>query len=203
MGKILIVNTSPTEYEYTGRYPVLDNEQMAKPVGIWASAIAARLKEYQLAAVYYIPVPGAGEIASVIADEYQLKPQVLSGFYESGEFMWKGLSPEEAADLDCRLDNGHIDIDCIEFPFDLNTEQLRSKMAVAVDEIALKYKKETVAIVSHRSVSVIVILHLLDMDNRHYGQIAQDNGAVNLFEVRMGMPSALYINDICHLEGLL
>jgi hypothetical protein len=57
--------------------------------------------------------------------------------------------------------------------------------------------------VTHRALTVLMVLHFLHMSNRHYGQIAQENGAVNLFEIRSGIPSALYINDTCHLKGLL
>ncbi|MBN1375242.1 MAG: histidine phosphatase family protein [Dehalococcoidia bacterium] len=203
MGKILIVNTGSAEYEYAGWNPVLDNEGQAEPMDTWASAAAGKLQEYQLAAVYFIPVPGAEKMAAVIAGKYQLKPQILSGFAESNDFTWKGLNHEDAVALDCGLDNGHIDIDCIKLPFDVDLRQLRSNLASALDEIFSGHKKETIAIVAHRSISVIMILHMLHMDNRHYGQIAQDKGAVSLFEVRMGMPSALYINDTCHLEGLL
>jgi hypothetical protein len=51
--------------------------------------------------------------------------------------------------------------------------------------------------------TVLMALHLLHLHNKHYRQIEQDFGSLNLFEVRFGMPSAIYINDTCHLHGLI
>lgn len=203
MGKILIVNTGPTGYERMGQYPVLDSAGLDAPAQLWAQAAAKRLQEYQLTAVYFLPVPEAAETAALIAGNSNLEEKVLPGFAESEVSMWKGLSSEESAALDCSLDNGHMDAACIKLPFDLDLGQLRIKLAAALDEIIARHKKETVAIISHRVLSIIMILHLLHMDNRHFNQVAQEHGAINLFEVRMGLPSALYINDTCHLEGIL
>ncbi len=203
MAKILIVNTGPTEYERLGQYPLLDKTGLDAPPEKWAQAAAKRLLEYQLSAVYFLPVPEAARTAETIASGYKLEAAILPGFEGAGELSWKGLSPEEAAVLDCPAEENQTAAVNIKFPFNADLEQLRAKIAKSLDEIAGKYKKETVAIVSHRALSVIMVLHFLHMDSRRYNQIAQENGAVNLFETRMGMPSALYINDTCHLEGLL
>ena len=202
MGKILIVNTGPTEYEREGQYPLMDKAGLDAPTDKWAQAALKRLLEYQLAAVYYLPVPEALETAEIIAGGYKLEPKILPGFENTTEISWKGLSPEEVCVFDCPLGERQSDAVDIKFPFN-DLVQLRGKISAALDEIAAAHKKETVAVVSHRALSVIMVLHLLHMDNCHYNQIAQENGAVNLFEIRGGMPSALYINDTCHLEGLL
>ena len=149
MGKILIVNTGSVK---SG----LDRELPPHAV---AQAVAERLLEYKVSAVYACPLPAADETAQVIAGRFGLQVQPLPG-------------PGEAA-------------------------------AAALDDLAVKHKKETVIIVSQPALSVNMLLHLLNLDNKHYDQIAQDPGAVNLFEVRFGVPSALYINDTCHLHGLI
>ncbi len=203
MGKILIVNSGPTEYERQGQYPLTDKAGLDAPTDKWAQAALKRLLEYQLSAVYYLPVSEALETAEIIAGGYKLAPKILPGFENMKELSWKGLSPEEAAVFDCPLGERPSTAVDIRFPFNNDLVQLRNRISAALDEIAAAYKKETVAVVSHRALSVIMVLHFLHMDNCHYNQIAQENGAVNLFETRMGMPSALYINDTCHLEGLL
>jgi broad specificity phosphatase PhoE len=203
MGKILVVNTGPTEYERQGQYPLMDNIGLDAPTGKWAQAVVNRLLEYQLAAVYYLPAAEALETAEIIAGSYKLAPKILPGFENSSELCWKGLSPEEASVFDCPLGERQSDAVNVTFPFCDDLAELRTRISIALDQIAVQHKKETVAVVSHRALSVIMVLHFLHMDNSHYNQIAQENGAVNLFEIRMGMPSALYINDTCHLEGLL
>lgn len=203
MGKILLVNTGPTEYERYGPYPIIDGAGLDAPLGVWAEAAAGRLAEYQLSAVYFLPVAAAGETAQIIAAKSGLRPQLLPGFEDAGEVRWKGLSPEEASVMDCPLSEKDEETIRIKFPFAADVGQLRIRLAGSLDSLAGRHKKETVAIVSHRALTVIMVLHLLHMSNRHFNQIAQEDGAVNLFEVRGDMPSALYINDTCYMEGLI
>ena len=143
MGKILIVNVGPVQSE---------------PEAV-AQAVAERLLEYKVSALYACAVPGADGMAQVIGGRFGLQAQTLPGQGEA--------------------------------------------MAAALDDIAVKHKKETAVIISQPALSVTMVLHLLGLGSKHYGQIAQDFGAVNLFEVRFGVPSALYINDTCHLHGLI
>jgi hypothetical protein len=148
LGKILIVNTGPAKY-------ALGIEISADAV---AQAVADRLAEYKVNAVYACTAPYADGMGQVIAGRFGLQVQPLPG-------------PGQA-------------------------------VAAALDDLTIKHKKETMVIVSQPELSVTILLHLLKLDKKHYGQIAQDPGAVNLFEVRFGVPSALYINDTCHLHEL-
>jgi broad specificity phosphatase PhoE len=203
LGKILLVNTGPTEYERYGPYPVIDGSGLDAPVSDWADAAAQRLSEYKLAAVYYLPVPSGLETADAIAHGSSLEPHLLPGFEDAARVQWKGLSPEEAAVMDCSMSEKESRTVRIKFPFAADLGRLREMLGKSLDGLAGQYKKETIAIVSHRALTVVMVLHFLDMGNGHYDQIAQESGAVNLFETRGGTPSALYINDICHLKGLL
>ena len=151
-------------------------------------------------AVYACPVPGAVETGDIIAGSLGLKTMRMSELEGAGLDHWKGLRPEEAADMDdCSGAAAHA---AFKLPFE-GMDKLEQKVAAALDNLAASHKKETVAVISHRALSVIMILHLLNMQKKHYRQIAQDPGAINLFEVRSGMPSALIINDTCHLDGLI
>ena len=184
MGKILLINTAPE-----GK------------TAEWAGAAAERIDEYQVAAVYVCPVPGAGETARIVAEEGGVPVKALPGFDETVEAFWKAGSKVDGPLLDCNFKDvppGAIP----ELPFNAEIDDLRARIGQALDAIAEAHKKENVAVVSHRALTVVMIMHLLHMDGSHYRQLAQDYGAANLFEVRGGIPSALYINDICHLFDL-
>lgn len=147
----------------------------------WAEAAARRVAEYDLSAVYVCPVPHADETARIVAGYRPV--EALPGFGEKVEAFWK---PEHRP-----------------LPFKEDLDKLRARVEPALTQVWEKHKKETVAVVSQRQLTVVMILFLLHMHNSHYGQIAQEDGAVNLFEVRDNTPSALYINDTCHLHGLI
>jgi len=200
LGKILIVNTGPTEFERHGSYPCAESGDLEAPLSRWAQAVAKRLADYQLTAVYACPVPGAVEMGDIIVGSLGLKTMSMPALEGAGLEHWKGLRPEEVASMDdC---SGGAARASYKLPFE-DVDRLKKKVAAALDSLAANHKKETVAVISHRALSVIMILHLLNMQEKHYRQIAQDPGAINLFEVRSGMPSALIINDTCHLDGLI
>lgn len=186
MGKILIVNVGPVR------------ELSAEAV---AQAVAERLSEYKVAAVYFCPLPGADEMAQFIAGRLGLQVEPLPGLGETQHVCWKGLIQKESSMADCSSVGAPPGAGSMIYP-DAGIDELRRSSAAALDDIAVKHKKEAAVIVSQRALSVIMILHLLHLDSKHYGQIDQQPGAVNLFEVRFGVPSAFYINDTCHLHKL-
>ena len=200
MGKILIVNTGPAGQERFSSYPVDDRAELDAPPAEWAQAVAGRLAEYDVKAVYACPVPGAEEMAGIIGAHFGLEPGMLPEFVSPRPLRWTGMSTEDTMLLDCSFAEAPEEVK-IKLPFDQGIDDLRAVAAAAIDNIAVKHKKEAVVIVSHRALTVIMVLHMLHMHNRHYRQVAQDYGAVNLFEIRFGMASALYINDTCHLHG--
>jgi len=183
MGKILLLNTGPAGL-------------LAKS----AEAAAGRIAEYNVSMVYTCPVPGAGETARIIAGSAPV--ECLPGFTGKVAGFWKDLEAGEGSSPDCPVSGVPRRAE-LDLPFNEGIEGLRSRLETAFTQIAEKHRKETVAVVSQRALTVIMILHLLHMNNSHYLQIAQENGAVNLFETRGGIPSALYINDTCHLHGLI
>jgi broad specificity phosphatase PhoE len=202
LGKILIVNTGPTGQERYSSYPVDDKAELDAPPAEWAQAAAERLSEYGVKAVYACPVPGAEEMAEIIATRFNLKTDILPELSVPQPSRWIGMDPEDAMLLDCSFAEAPAEVK-VKLPFENSIDELRTMAAAAIESIAVKHKKEAAVIVSHRSLTVIMIMHMLHMHNRHYRQVAQDYGAVNLFEVRFGMTSALYINDTCHLQGLM
>jgi broad specificity phosphatase PhoE len=199
VGKILIINTGPTGQEQYGTCPV--DGKVEAPLSRWAQAVADRLNEYAVKAVYTCPVPGAEETAEIIAARFGLKADTLPELSAPQPLRWTGMDPEDAI-LNSLFAEAPAEVK-VKLPFANSIDELRTMVAAAIDSMAVKHKKEAVVIVSHRALTVIMILHMLHMHNRHFRQVAQDYGAVNLFEVRFGMTSALYINDTCHLDGLI
>jgi broad specificity phosphatase PhoE len=187
LGKLLIVNTGPVRE--------LSEDAVAR-------AVAERLSEYKVAAVYYCPLPGVEDLARHIAGHFGLQIEPLPGLGEAQQVCWKQLIQKEGEAADCSAAGAPPGASSMLYP-DAGIDRLREASAVALDDIALKHKKETAVVVSQRALSQIMILHLLHLHSKHYGQIDQQPGSVNLFEFRFGVPSALYINDTCHLNKLI
>ncbi len=126
MGKILLINTGPE----------------AKTAEC-AGAAADRVDEYQLAAVYVCPVPGADETARIVADG-SVPVKALPGFDETVEGFWKAGSKADGPLLDCSFKDAPPGT-LTELPFKAGIEELRTRLGQAMDGIAETHKKENVA----------------------------------------------------------
>lgn len=168
-----------------------------------AEATAARIAEWQVSAIYSSPLRRALATAEILAFPFKLGVKSLPGIVDIDYGEWQGLSPEEAAaeygDLySTWLSSPHK----VKFPGGESLADVRERAASAVDGLIAQYPKETIVLVSHKVICQILILSLLGLDNSHFWEITQDVCAVNLFEVRGGVPSALLLNDTCHLKVL-
>jgi len=192
LGKLLIVNTGPVQ---AGTDREVPPEELAR-------AVAERLSEYKVAAVYYCPLPGAEDLARYIAGHFGLTVEPLPGLGEAQQVCWKQLIQKGGDAAVCSSAGAPPGAGSMLYP-DAGIDALREASATALDDIALKHKKEAAVVVSQRALSEVMILHLLHLHSKHYGQVEQQPGAVNLFEYRFGVPSALLINDTCHLRKLI
>ncbi len=186
MGKILIFNAEIKRLKEN--YDLSTRELMArKKADSCAKAAASRMVEYSPANIYYCPVNLIEIPAKIVADFYGLPLQIMPGF--------SGLT-------DAELGGDYLTGIKVEFHWQM-LEKLRSVVDSSLDKIIELHKKDSIVIVATKHLCVIMILYMLHMNNSHYEQIEQCDGAINLFEVRSGIPSALYINDTCHMRNLI
>jgi broad specificity phosphatase PhoE len=168
-----------------------------------AEAAANRVAEWQIAAVYSSPLHRALTTAEILVRPLSLEVRLLLGIIDIDYGEWQGLSPEEAAanygNLYSKWLNSPHEV---KFPGGESLADVRERAASAVDDLIIQHPKETIVLVSHKVLCQILILSLLGLDNSHFWEITQDVCAINLFEVRGGVPSTLFINDTCHLKAL-
>jgi broad specificity phosphatase PhoE len=168
-----------------------------------AESAAKRITGWPISMIYSSPLRRASTTAEVIADRVGLKLRLMPGIIDIDYGVWQGLSTEEVVARDSRLYSQWIESpNKVKFPGGESFAEVRERVASAVNGLIQQHPKETVVLVSHKVICQILILSLLGLDNSHFWQITQDVCAMNLFEVRGGIPSALFLNDTCHLEGL-
>ncbi|MBN2463860.1 MAG: histidine phosphatase family protein [Dehalococcoidia bacterium] len=203
MTRIIIVRHGRTEWNRVERFRGRADLELDE-VGInQAEAAAARITEWQVSAVYSSPLHRALTTAEILACPFNLKVKLLPGIIDIDYGEWQGLSADEASakygDLySTWLKSPHQ----VKFPGGESLVEVRERAASAVGDLVAQHPKETIVLVSHKVVCQILILSLLGLDNSHFWEITQDVCAVNVFEVRGGVPSALLINDTCHLKAL-
>ena len=202
MTRIIIVRHGRTEWNRVERFRGRADLKLDE-VGIkQAEAAAARIAGWQVSAVYSSPLHRALTTAEILVRPFNLKVKLLPCIIDIDYGEWQGLSPEEASDrygdlYSTWLTSPHQ----VKFPGGESLDEVRERVASAVDNLIAQHPKETIVLVSHKAVCQILILSLLGLDNSHFWEITQDVCAVNVFEVRGGVPSALLINDTCHLKA--
>jgi broad specificity phosphatase PhoE len=168
-----------------------------------AEATAGRIAELQVSAIYSSPLSRALNTAKILAKRFNLEVKPLDGLIDIDYGEWQGLSPEEAAAKNGDLYSKWMECPhMVKFPSGERLADVRERADSVVDSLIAQHPKETIVLVSHKVVCQILILILLGLDNSHFWEIIQDVCAVNLFEVRGGIPSALSLNDTCHLKEL-
>jgi broad specificity phosphatase PhoE len=201
--RLILVRHGRTEWNRVERFRGRADIELDE-VGIkQAKAAAARIADWKVSAVYSSPLRRALTTAEIMAHPFGLEVKPLPGIIDIDYGEWQGLSSEEAAIKDDGLYSKWLENPQeIKFPGGESLNMVRERAASAVDGLIAQYPKETVVLVSHKVVCHILILNLLGLDNSHFWQITQDVCAINLFEIRDGIPSALSLNDTCHLREL-
>ena len=203
MTRIVIVRHGRTEWNrverFRGRADIALDD-----VGIkQAEAAAERIKEWPISAIYSSPLRRALTTADIMAGPLGLEVQEMSDIIDVDFGEWQGLSTEDVVAKDGRLYAQWIkNPDNVKFPGGEGFNEVRQRASKAVGDLIQQHPKESVVLVSHKVICQVLVLSLLGLDNSHFWQITQDVCAMNLFEVRGGIPSALFINDTCHLNGL-
>jgi len=203
MTRIVIVRHGRTEWNRVERFRGRADISL-DDVGIkQAEAASGRIKEWPISTIYSSPLRRAITTAEIIATSLGLKVQEMSDIIDIDYGEWQGLTNEEVIARDGRLYTQWIENpDGVQFPGGEEFNDVRQRVSKAVNDLIQRHPKESVVLVSHKVICQILVLSLLGLDSSHFWQITQDVCAMNLFEVRGGIPSALFINDTCHLNGL-
>jgi broad specificity phosphatase PhoE len=201
--RLIIVRHGRTEWNrverFRGRADIGLDEVGVKQ----AESAAKRIGGWPISAIYSSPLRRALTTAEIIAGPLGLNVQKALGIVDIDYGAWQGLSTEDVVAKDGHLYSQWIHSPHkVKFPGGESFAEVTERAASAVNDLIQQHPKETVVLVSHKVICQILILSLLALDSSHFWQITQDVCAMNLFEVRGGIPSALFLNDTCHLEGL-
>jgi broad specificity phosphatase PhoE len=201
--QVVVIRHGRTEWNRIERFrgrADIDLDEVGKKQ---AEATAKRIAEFDVSAIYASPLRRTITTARILSEHLNLNVNPLPGIIDIDFGEWQGLTPEEAAARDGSLysqwrKHPHL----VTFPRGESLADVRSRAADAVENVLMQADNKTIAVVSHKVVCQILILHFIDLDNSHFWQVGQDVSAVNLFHIRDGIPSAVALNDTCHLKGL-
>jgi len=202
--KLILIRHGQTEWNLQDRLRGRSEIELDDTGIKQAQAAADHIATWQVSAVYSSPLQRAMTTAQIVARRFGLEVEKLPGVIDIDYGEWQGLSLAEVAKRDITLRNLWLESpEKVKFPGGESLAEVRSRATAAIDDVVLRHQGKTVAVVSHKVVCQVLLLDLLGLDDSHFWQITQDVAAVNLLEYRDRSPSALLINDTCHLKHLV
>ena len=168
-----------------------------------ARAIARRVGSLPITHMYCSPLKRAAHTARPLAELRRIHVHPLPAFNDIDYGEWQGLSPAEVAAKQPDLyRQWRTRPDTVTFPGGESLEVVRARAVAQLRDLVDACSGETIAIVSHKVVCKLFILHVLGLDSSHFWCVEQDNGAINILESQNGVLSAALVNDTCHLNSL-
>lgn len=166
-----------------------------------ATALARRLADDQLTAVYASPLRRTVATASIIAQPHGLKPILRDGLREIDHGRWEGL---RRVDVETEYAKEYADWE--EDPYIFAPAGGESGISVlaralpVIREIVLEHDGENVAVVSHKATIRLVISSLLGFDARGYrDRLDQSPACLNVLDFKSPVRARLMVfNDVSH-----
>jgi broad specificity phosphatase PhoE len=165
-----------------------------------AQALAERLADEPIAAIYASPLQRAIETAEPTAQRLGLTVQPLEGIMDINYGDWQEHPHSEVARLYPALYRQWLqEPHKVRPPGGESLEEVRSRAMAVLDQIMARHQDGTILVTAHQVVNKVLVCAMLGLGNSHFWRIRQDNGCLNIFDYREGVFTAVLINDTCHL----
>ncbi len=166
-----------------------------------AAALARRLADDHLTAVYASPLRRTVATASIVAQPHGLKPILRDGLREIDHGRWEGL---RRVDVETEYAKEYADWE--EDPYIFAPAGGESGISVlaralpVIREIVLEHDGENVAVVSHKATIRLLISSLLGFDARGYrDRLDQSPACLNVLDFKSPVRARLMVfNDVSH-----
>lgn len=202
--RIILVRHGQTAWNRDDRFRGRSEIELTDLGQRQAEAIAEQLAAAPVTAIYSSPLRRAVQTAARIAARHNLEVRVEDGLVDVDYGAWVGLSAAEAA---ARYPDAwqlwlHRPQDLC-FPEGECLRDVRRRAVAAVEALARRHRGETVVMVSHRVVCLLLVCHSLGLNESHLWRVDYDVAAISHLEVQNGRLTAFCLNDTCHLRNIV
>jgi len=203
MTRILLIRHGQTEWNRQEIFRGRADIPLSKEGFRQAGALAERLSEEHLAAVYCSPLIRAFATAECMANSHGLRPRQVDGLTDMDYGAWEGQQHErikqQYPDLYARWQSEpHL----VCPPGGEMLAKVRERAYPAVLEMVARHPEAAVAVVSHRVVGKLILCAALGLGDDAFWRIRQDTCCLNVLEYEGNRITVSLLNDTCHLCGL-
>lgn len=163
-----------------------------------AEALAHRLAEMQIAALYSSPLERTRETAAPLAACVGLEIQILEDVLESNCGEWTGQKLEDLRKLD-EWKQVQIHPSGFTFPGGESFLAIQSRMVEALGRLAQRHPQQTVAVVTHSDPIKLAVAYYMGMALDLFQRIDIAPASITELDFSPLMTRLVRLNDCCHV----
>jgi len=200
---ILLVRHGQTEWNRVVRFRGRTDLGLDQVGWTQARALARRLANWPIKAIYTSPLRRARQTAEPLARQLGLSIQPTEGLLDIDYGRWQGRTPEEVAQAEPRLYQLWLEEpQRVQIPGGESLSLVQQRVRLTMEEVVARHPDEMVLLIGHQVVNKVLICSLLGLDLASFWRIGQDTACLNRFRYHDGLYDVLLLNDTCHLAGL-
>ncbi len=167
-----------------------------------ARAAGLYLERFSPVAAYTSPLQRAWRTAWTVAQLHGIQVYPLLGLIDIDYGEWQGLAPEEAQQRYHSLyAQWRNQPQTVVFPGGEGLPEVQSRATATLLELAERHPDQTLVTVSHEVVCKCLLCWAMGLDLSGFWRVKQDVAAINIIEVKDGIPTVVLANETCHLKA--
>jgi len=183
---------------FRGHIDIDLDETGLKQVELLGQHLAGR----KIEAVFSSPLQRAVKTARAIASRHGLDVQTTDALIDFNFGHWEGMTvPDVKQKFPEVFDEWSKNPHLVRVPGGDTLDDVTARSMALVRDVVEKYSS-SVALVSHRVVSRILMLAMMGLDNSHFWNIRQDTASLTIFVYERGRFILTRHNDTSYLQSL-
>jgi probable phosphoglycerate mutase len=163
-----------------------------------AQALAERLANTPLAAIYSSPLERALETAEPLAARHSLSVQVLQGIGETHCGEWTGQTVEELSKTDAWRQI-QLYPSGMRFPGGESVVEIQVRMVATLESLRVAHPQQTIAIISHSDPIKTVVTHYIGLHLDLFQRLVISPASITELSFTPSGPRLLRCNDCAHI----
>lgn len=202
MTKLYLIRHGETEWNIQNRYQGNTDIPLSFVGKMQAQAIANRMKNFEIDAIYSSDLSRAYDTAQYIAKEKNIDVQIIPQLKEINFGEWEGFTISELEKI-YGDDYKRFFLEPHKYPFpgEGTMEAVQMRIKKALDRITSYNENSKIMIVSHGGILKVLIMSLLNIDLSFYKSFWLGNTSLSIIDKKDSDKWVLsLLNDRCHLN---
>lgn len=197
--RVYLVRHGKTIYSHEERYFGQKDIPMSQEGINQINALAKRLAGLEFAAIFSSDLQRARMSAEIIANKSGSEIIIEPGFKEMNLGDWEGLTYNDISRISPELAKEWMDNTAyFKFPHGESLFELKERVITALDSLIVKYKGDSILVVSHGGPIRVLLCEALKLNLVHFLRIGQDYSALNIIDYYDDFAVCHLMNDLCH-----